>query len=60
MLGEIADLLERNEPTRATHTFDLLAEGFESHEAVEEEILAELDREVADTGRAEQVERSPF
>jgi iron-sulfur cluster repair protein YtfE (RIC family) len=59
MLGEIADLLERNEPTRATHTFDLLAEGFESHEALEEEILAELDREVADTGRAEQVERSP-
>ena len=56
MLRDIAELLESNDVTRAAQTFDLLAQGFESHEAAEEAVLAELDRERTDADHAVQVD----
>ncbi len=47
-LRDIAELLEHGEMQRAAQTFDLLAQGFERHEAAEEVVLAELDREMDD------------
>ena len=57
-LRDIAELLERGEVQRAAQTFDLLSKGFERHEAAEEAVLAELDREVADPDRAGAEERA--
>jgi hemerythrin len=47
MLRDIAALLERDDDERASQALDVLAQAFERHEAVEEAVLAELDREVA-------------
>ncbi|MEN8181829.1 MAG: hemerythrin domain-containing protein [Myxococcota bacterium] len=47
-LRDIAERLQRGEVAAALNAFDDLAQAFESHEAVEETVLAELDREVAE------------
>jgi iron-sulfur cluster repair protein YtfE (RIC family) len=57
-LRDISHLLESDQVTGALETFETFARGFEHHEAVEEAILVELDREVADTSRAAPVGRA--
>lgn len=48
MMRQIADLLEADEPGAALEVFDAFAQGFETHEALEESVLAALDRETTE------------
>ena len=58
VLRDISQRLGDGQLAEALTALDAFTRGFERHEAAEEAVLAELDRELADTGRAGRVERA--
>ena len=59
VLHDISQLLEDDQLAGASSAFDAFAQRFESHEATEEAVLTELDRELGDTRPATLGEQTP-